>query len=206
MEFASEMIIKASLVDLKIMEIPTTLRRTDPNREPHLRTWRDGWRHLKYMLSFAPKFSLLPYSIMLLFLAILFVVFYATQFSIFAGANTLLISLGCFILCLNIISDYILSREIIFKKYKSKKVKKNDILSRLLGLNRGTDRLFKFSLFSFLLSIVFGFRFYGNYLNSELSSVSSRINGFGFSLMIVFSISLYLTATKITTFRSLYSE
>ena len=60
MEFASEMVIKSSLMDLRTAEIPTNLRPNPPGRTPHLNTWRDGWRHLKFMLSFAPKYSLLP--------------------------------------------------------------------------------------------------------------------------------------------------
>jgi len=52
MEFASEMIVKASLAGLSITEVPTTLRPDGRSRPPHLRTWRDGWRHLKFLLTF----------------------------------------------------------------------------------------------------------------------------------------------------------
>ena len=204
MEFASEMLIKASLLDLNITEIPTILRRGYQGRKAHLRTWRDGWRHLKYMLSFAPRFSLLPFSIVFLFIATLLLLFYSKQYSIFGGSNTLLISLSCFILSLNIISDYVLSREIILCKYRKKSLLKFDRLSGLLGLDKGTDRLFKYSLLTFLGALFFGVRFYLDFLNNALSSFSASINGFGFSLMIVFCIILYLTATKISTFRSLY--
>ena len=54
MEFASEMVIKASLFDLNIREVPTTLSPDGRSRPPHLRSWRDGWRHLKLLLTFAP--------------------------------------------------------------------------------------------------------------------------------------------------------
>lgn len=54
MEFASEMVIKASLVGLKIDEVPTTLSPDGRSRPPHLRSWRDGWLHLKLLLTFAP--------------------------------------------------------------------------------------------------------------------------------------------------------
>ena len=80
MEFASEMVIKASLLELPITEIPTSLRRDPPGRKPHLKTWRDGWRHLKFMLSFAPKFNLLP--IALVFFAIAGILFALYQFQI----------------------------------------------------------------------------------------------------------------------------
>jgi glycosyltransferase involved in cell wall biosynthesis len=54
MEFASEMIIKAALKDLRIVEAPTTLLRDLRDRPPHLRPWRDGWRHLRYLLMLSP--------------------------------------------------------------------------------------------------------------------------------------------------------
>lgn len=54
MEFASEMIIKATLLALRTCEIPTTLSRDGRSRPPHLRPYRDGWRHLRFMLLFSP--------------------------------------------------------------------------------------------------------------------------------------------------------
>ena len=59
MEFASEMIIKAALAGLKIEEVPVDLRRDRRERRPHLRTWRDGWRHLRFILLFAPNLMLI---------------------------------------------------------------------------------------------------------------------------------------------------
>jgi hypothetical protein len=50
MEFASEMVIKATLKQLKITEVPVTLRPDGRSRPPHLKPWRDGWRHLRFML------------------------------------------------------------------------------------------------------------------------------------------------------------
>jgi glycosyltransferase involved in cell wall biosynthesis len=55
MEFASEMIVKASLAKLKINEVPTTLRPDGRSRAPHLRSFRDGWRHLRFLLLFCPR-------------------------------------------------------------------------------------------------------------------------------------------------------
>jgi glycosyltransferase involved in cell wall biosynthesis len=59
MEFASEMVIKASLNQLVIREVPITLHKDGRSRPPHLRSWRDGWRHLRFMLLFSPKWLLL---------------------------------------------------------------------------------------------------------------------------------------------------
>jgi len=54
MEFASEMVVKAALKGLKIVEVPATLSRDLRDRRPHLRPWRDGWRHLRYLLMLSP--------------------------------------------------------------------------------------------------------------------------------------------------------
>jgi hypothetical protein len=59
MEFASEMVVRASLADLRIREVPTVLRPDGRTRAPHLRTWRDGWRHLRFLLAFSPRWLLL---------------------------------------------------------------------------------------------------------------------------------------------------
>lgn len=55
MEFASEMVIKSTLLGLKIVEVPTTLSPDGRSRPPHLRPWRDGWRHLRFMLIYSPR-------------------------------------------------------------------------------------------------------------------------------------------------------
>lgn len=59
MEFASEMVMRASLAGLRIEEVPTTLAKDGRDRPPHLRSWRDGWRHLRLLLMFSPRWLLL---------------------------------------------------------------------------------------------------------------------------------------------------
>lgn len=59
MEFASEMVVKATIAELRITEVPTTLAPDGRSRPPHLRSWRDGWRHLKLLLEFAPHWLFL---------------------------------------------------------------------------------------------------------------------------------------------------
>lgn len=54
MEFASEMIVRAAIDGLQITEVPTILRKDGRNRPPHLRSWRDGWRHLRLLLIYSP--------------------------------------------------------------------------------------------------------------------------------------------------------
>ena len=55
MEFASELVVKSQFAGAKILEVPTKLKKDGRTRPPHLRTWRDGWRHLRFLLSFSPR-------------------------------------------------------------------------------------------------------------------------------------------------------
>ena len=59
MEFASEMVIKATLKQMKISEVPVTLHPDGRSRPPHLKPWRDGWRHLRFMLLYSPRWLFL---------------------------------------------------------------------------------------------------------------------------------------------------
>lgn len=59
MEFASEMVVRATLNQLRIVEVPTTLSKDGRNRPPHLRSWRDGWRHLRFLLMYSPRWLFL---------------------------------------------------------------------------------------------------------------------------------------------------
>jgi glycosyltransferase involved in cell wall biosynthesis len=59
MEFASEMLVKATLSNLKITEVPIILYPDGRSRKPHLRTWRDGWRHLRFLLLYSPRWLFL---------------------------------------------------------------------------------------------------------------------------------------------------
>jgi hypothetical protein len=59
MEFASEMVIKATLKSLRIAEVPVTLHPDGRSRAPHLKPWRDGWRHLRFMLIYSPRWLFL---------------------------------------------------------------------------------------------------------------------------------------------------
>ena len=66
MEFASEMVVKATLAGQRVEEVPTTLSPDGRSRPPHLRSWRDGWRHLRFLLLFSPRWLfLIPGSVLL---------------------------------------------------------------------------------------------------------------------------------------------
>ena len=70
MEFASEMVVKASLLRMKVSEVPTTLSPDGRNRPPHLRVWRDGWRHLRFLLMYSPRWLFLYPGILLILLGL----------------------------------------------------------------------------------------------------------------------------------------
>lgn len=68
MEFASEMVVKATLNKLRVTEVPATLSVDGRSRPPHLRSWRDGWRHLRFMLLYSPRWLFLYPGILLMVL------------------------------------------------------------------------------------------------------------------------------------------
>ena len=59
MEFASEMVVKSTLHNLRITEVPTTLQPDGRSRPPHLRSWRDGWKHLRFLMLYSPRWLFL---------------------------------------------------------------------------------------------------------------------------------------------------
>lgn len=71
MEFASEMIVRAALARYRFAEVPVTLRPDGRSRPPHLRTWRDGWRHLSFLLIYSPRWLFLYPGLAVIFLALL---------------------------------------------------------------------------------------------------------------------------------------
>ncbi len=96
MEFASEMVVKATLCKLKITQVPVTLRPDGRSGSPHLRSWRDGWRHLRFMLLYSPKWLfILPGLILTIFGILGFILFLSkplTIGSISFDLNSLLVS------------------------------------------------------------------------------------------------------------------
>jgi glycosyltransferase involved in cell wall biosynthesis len=74
MEFASEMVVKAGMAKMRITEVPVVLHPDGRERPPHLRPWRDGWRHLKFMLMFSPTFVFFIPGVALMSLGLFFLV------------------------------------------------------------------------------------------------------------------------------------
>jgi len=74
MEFASEMVVKSALAGYRITEVPTTLSKDGRSRPPHLRTWHDGWRHLRFLFMYSPRWLFLYPGFVLIALGLLGIV------------------------------------------------------------------------------------------------------------------------------------
>src|ERR1700733_7708635 len=88
MEFASEMLISAAVRSYRICEVPTTLKKDGRSRPPHLRTWRDGWRHLSFLLMLSPRWLFIyPGLTLMLFGVCIAVLLFPGPLQIAAGVN-----------------------------------------------------------------------------------------------------------------------
>ncbi|HXH17917.1 MAG TPA: glycosyltransferase family 2 protein [Chitinophagales bacterium] len=114
MEFASEMVVKASLFNLKITEVPTRLFPDGRSRPPHLRTWRDGWRHLRFLLLYSPKWLFLfPGAMLFILSAVLFIILINDRISIGNiqfDIHTLMYLAVLIVLSTQLISFYLVSK------------------------------------------------------------------------------------------------
>jgi glycosyltransferase involved in cell wall biosynthesis len=115
MEFASEMVVRASLEGLHIEEVATTLKPDGRSRAPHLKTWSDGWRHLKFLLMYSPKWLFLYPGLALLVLggilaASLFVGPLALADNVVLDINTFVAACFMMIAGIQVISFGVLAR------------------------------------------------------------------------------------------------
>jgi len=116
MEFASEMIVKATLRELRITEVPTVLHADGRSRPPHLRSWRDGWRHLRFLLMMSPRWLLLYPGLLLFTTGLATTVAIARAPLVIAGVgfdiHTMLYASGLTIIGLQLVIFSILARAI----------------------------------------------------------------------------------------------
>jgi len=114
MEYASEMVVQATINGYKVSEVPTTLSPDGRSRPPHLRSWRDGWRHLKFLLIHSPNWLFFyPGLILSLIGLILGTIVVITQFNLFGAVldiNTLLYSAVMVIVGFNLISFHVFTK------------------------------------------------------------------------------------------------
>ncbi len=114
MEYASEMIAKAGLYNLKIAEVPVNLYKDGRGRKPHLRTWQDGWKHLRLILLLSPKWLLLYPAMFFLVIGALLggalVFSYIRIFNLVLSIHTLYYASIMFMLGTQLLQFYILAR------------------------------------------------------------------------------------------------
>lgn len=112
MEYASEMVVKSELNGLKIAEVPTTLKKDGRSRPPHLRSVRDGWRHLKFLLMYAPNWFLFYPGMLILvagiMLAAILLVNEVSIRHVHFGIHTLLYCASAIIVGLNLLQMYLI--------------------------------------------------------------------------------------------------
>ena len=141
MEFASEMVIKTTLAGLRISEVPVTLHPDGRSRPPHLRSWRDGWRHLRFMLLFSPRWLFLVPGASLALLGVL-VGLRLTAGPVVVGAlrfdtNTLLVSSMATIIGLQLCSFGLFTRIFAIQAGLLPDAGWSRNLTRLFSLERG---------------------------------------------------------------------
>ena len=181
MEFASEMVVKAALNNLRIAEVPTTLKPDGRSRAPHLRTWRDGWRHLIFLLFASPRWLFLVPSLILMSLGLLGMI--ATGFgmahiaSLYFYTNTYFFSIGSLISGLQLFLMSILAR--IFSTQHGF-IPKNSSISKfdkLFTLERGI-LVSIFGIFcSFVTFSYLAIQWKGNGFSTITTFASLRITG-----------------------------
>jgi glycosyltransferase involved in cell wall biosynthesis len=114
MEYASEMVVQATINGYKISEVPTTLSPDGRSRPPHLRSWRDGWRHLKFLLIHSPNWLFLYPGVVISLLGfILGLIVEAAPLNLFGAMldiNTLLYSAAMVVAGFNLISFHVFTK------------------------------------------------------------------------------------------------
>jgi glycosyltransferase involved in cell wall biosynthesis len=202
MEFASEMVIKASLRDLRIVEVPTSLSLDHPDRTPHLRTWRDGWRHLKFMLSFSPKYSFLLFAFLLFLISAISLISFAFNLNPASGPNTLIISIFTLFSGLFVFSDYLTTRTMFSETYGKPSFFASWLRKYVFRGSKGVDSIYQVSAVSFLIGLFIFVSSLSSFLDSTPSTRLENIATYLGCLFWSVSLTCYLTAAKISTIRS----
>jgi len=141
MEFASEMVIQAARARLRIAEIPITLRPDRRSRPPHLHTWRDGWRHLRFMLLLSPTgVFLVPGAILLAVGIFLLVLLYPGPLHV-AGRvidiHTMILASLCMILGVQVVSTGLFAKVFSYQHSFDREDRLLRFLARHFNLERG---------------------------------------------------------------------
>jgi len=202
MEFASEMVVKAALNNLKITEIPTRLSKDGRSGKPHLRTWRDGWRHLIFLLAASPRWLFLYPGLFLMLTGIIGALITTRGEVIFLGLgfsqNTFLISLALLMAGAQTLLLSILAR--IFSSHHGFLPRSRNIalVERLFTLERGIALGLLFVGISFFCLFYLIHDWTGDNFESLSTGLSLRIAG-----LIILSLTLGIQIVYASFFASL---
>ena len=141
MEFASEMVVKSKLNKLSITEVPTTLKKDGRTRAPHLKTWSDGWRHLRFLMLYAPNWLFLYPGIILAVIGFILSSILITKPLHFEGfsldVHTLLYSSGFILVGFQFIIFYGLTKIFAVENELLPKSNRYNKLFKVINLERG---------------------------------------------------------------------
>ena len=141
MEFASEMVINASKAKLDIREIPITLHPDKRTRAPHLRTWRDGWRHLRFMLMYSPTWLfLIPGAVLLALGLVLLALLYPGPVIVFGrelDVHTMMLGSLFTILGVQVITTGLFAKVYSYERHFDRRDPLLRRLARSFNLERG---------------------------------------------------------------------
>ncbi|RMA56739.1 glycosyltransferase family 2 protein [Ulvibacter antarcticus] len=158
MEFASEMIVKSILKDLKIAEVPTILSPDGRTRPPHLNTWSDGWRHLRFLMLYSPKWLFLIPGLLLMFFGfILSAILTAGPLDIgntTFDVHTLLFTSGFTLIGFQFVLFYGLTKVFTVENGLLPKSKKYDKLFKSITMEKGLILGFLLVLVGVVLSVI----------------------------------------------------
>lgn len=189
MEFASEMIVKFNDKNFKITEIPTILRRDRRNRKPHLRSFPDGWRHLKLILLFAPQFMFIFPGLAIMALAFIGMFQYLISGNIKIG-----FAIGKIQSSLFLLSFYLIGLQLLlFGLISFANAKKNGLSKfRWLNINISTVAKIPNLVASFFIFLV-GFGLLSSILIRWISLNFSYIDPNNYTKLTIFGSALMLT-------------
>lgn len=141
MEFATEMVVRAAQEKLKIKEVPIRLYPDRRNRKPHLRTFRDGWRHLRFIMTYAPNYLyLVPGSLLFIIGAVLQVLLVKGPLEIgefYLGPHFLALGLLLTLAGLNLITQGVIAKVVLLKQTQPMDNKIVNLLKSGFSLEKG---------------------------------------------------------------------
>ena len=208
MEYACEMVLRSCLAGYPITEVPAKLRNDHPDRSPHLRTWRDGWRTVKFMFSFSPKYSYFPLSLFFWLTSVSLLAINLFGQDPFSGSNTLSLSVVLYACGLWTSSEYISSRLLLATKIKHRHSIFSELLFKIVKSRSFLDKAFQliFILILSSLLIIFGLIYSSK---GDFTFFNQRSSQLSFYLSMIFSTTslyLYILASKISTFSWTHDE